>query len=304
MSTKDRLLALCVVIVWGVNFVVIRFGLDGIPPFLLGGLRFLFVLFPALFLVPIPKAPLRLLVMYGLMINFGQFAFLFSAIKLGMPAGLASLVLQAQAFFTLLLCALFFREKIRINHLLGITIAGAGIVVLAMGQAPTANITAIGFILTLFAALSWASGNIVNKRIASVSPEDNILSVVVWSAAIPILPFFLCSFLFEGPAAIVDSLTNINAKGVLSIAYLSIISTIFGYSVWGQLLSRYETWRVAPLTLLVPVVGMTAAWLVLDETLSMVQIIGAAMVMFGLLINVFGSLVNRLRTPRASGGEK
>lgn len=304
MNTRDRLLALCVVIVWGVNFVVIRFGLDGIPPFLLGGLRFLFVLFPALFLVPIPKAPLKLLVMYGLAMNFGQFAFLFSAIKLGMPAGLASLVLQAQAFGTLFLCAIFFREKIRANHLLGIAIASAGIVVLAIGQQPSANVTVIGFVLTLCAALSWASGNVVNKQIASVSPEDNILSVVVWSAAIPILPFFLCSFLFEGPEAIVDSLSNLNLKAILSIVYLSFISTIFGYSIWGRLLSRYETWRVAPLTLLVPIVGMTTAWLVLNETLSLSQIVGAVMVMIGLLINVFGALLKQLRKPPALSASK
>ncbi|PHI30583.1 EamA family transporter [Budvicia aquatica] len=300
MSTRDRILALCVVIVWGVNFVIIRFGLDGIPPFLLGGLRFLFVLFPALLFVPFPKAPLKLLVMYGLAMNFGQFAFLFSAIKLGMPAGLASLVLQAQAFFTLLLCALFFREKIRANHVLGIAVAGGGIAVLAMGQAPAANITALGFILTLCAALSWASGNLVNKRIGSVSPNDRILSVVVWSAAIPILPFFVCSYLFEGPDVIVSSLLNIDLKGVFSIIYLSFLSSIFGYSVWGNLLSRYETWRVAPLTLLVPVVGLAAAWIVLDETLSIAQISGAVMVMVGLLINVFGALIRRPRKPLSS----
>lgn len=300
MSTRDRILALCVVIVWGVNFVIIRFGLDGIPPFLLGGLRFLFVLFPALLFVPLPKAPLKLLVMYGLAMNFGQFAFLFSAIKLGMPAGLASLVLQAQAFFTLLLCALFFREKIRANHVLGIAVAGGGIAVLAMGQAPAANITALGFILTLCAALSWASGNLVNKRIGSVSPNDRILSVVVWSAAIPILPFFVCSYLFEGPDVIVSSLLNIDLKGVFSIIYLSFLSSIFGYSVWGNLLSRYETWRVAPLTLLVPVVGLAAAWIVLDETLSIAQISGAVMVMVGLLINVFGALIRRPRKPLSS----
>lgn len=295
MSIRDKFLALFVVIVWGVNFVIIKFGLDGIPPFLLGGLRFLFVLFPALLFIPRPKVPAKYLLMYGLSINFGQFAFLFSAIKLGMPAGLASLVLQSQAFFTLALCALFFKEQIRFNHVVGMIIAGIGIVVLAMGQESVANFTAIGFVLTLFAAFSWASGNVVNKQIGKVSQGGSAFSIVVWSAAVPILPFFLCSYLFEGQEAIVNSLVHIDMKGIFSIAYLSLISSILGYSIWGSLLSRYETWRVAPLTLLVPVVGLATAWLVLDETLSFTQISGVILVMLGLLINVFGALIKRMR---------
>ncbi|AKJ42333.1 EamA family transporter [Pragia fontium] len=295
MNTKDKLLALCVVIIWGVNFVVIKFGLDGVPPFLLGGLRFLFVLFPAILFVPRPKVPMKLLIMYGLAMNFGQFAFLFSAIKLGMPAGLASLVLQSQAFFTLLLCALFFREKIKLNHLLGITVAGIGITVLAMGQASAANITAIGFMLTLCAALSWASGNVVNKQIGRVSQGGSAFSVVVWSAAIPILPFFACSYLFEGSEAITHSLMNLNLKSAFSIAYLSFAASILGYSIWGNLLSRYETWRVAPLTLLVPIVGLATAWIILGETLSIAQTSGAVLVMVGLLINIFGALIKPRR---------
>lgn len=293
MNKIDRLLALCVVVIWGINFVIIKFGLEGIPPFLLGGLRFLFVLFPAVFFVRMPKVPLRLLVMYGLAMNFAQFAFLFCAIKFGMPAGLASLVMQAQAFLTLLLCALFFGEKIKINHMVGIAIAGIGIAILGMGQAPLANVTAVGFILTLCAATSWACGNVVNKHIGRVSHGDSVFSVVVWSSAIPILPFLLCSYLFEGPDVMINSLTHIDLKGILSIAYLSFAASIFGYSIWGKLLSRYETWRVAPLTLLVPLVGLAAAWIILDETLSISQLSGAILIMMGLLVNVFGGLIGR-----------
>lgn len=110
MSVKDLLLALCVVIAWGVNFVVIKVGLHTMPPFLLAGLRFALVAFPALFFVKPPKIPLRWLIAYGMTISFGQFAFLFLAINMGMPAGLASLVIQAQAFFTILLGALMLGE--------------------------------------------------------------------------------------------------------------------------------------------------------------------------------------------------
>ncbi|SUG78060.1 O-acetylserine/cysteine export protein [Salmonella enterica subsp. enterica] len=99
MSRKDGFLALLVVVVWGLNFVVIKVGLHHMPPLLLAGLRFLLVAFPAIFFVARPKVPLTLLLGYGLTISFGQFAFLFCAIKFGMPAGLASLVITGAGLF-------------------------------------------------------------------------------------------------------------------------------------------------------------------------------------------------------------
>ena len=122
MTRKDGLLALLVVVVWGLNFVVIKLGLHNMPPLMLAGLRFLLVAFPALFFVARPKIPLKLLLGYGLTISFGQFAFLFCAIKFGMPAGLASLVLQAQAFFTIILGAFVFGERLQGKQLAGITL--------------------------------------------------------------------------------------------------------------------------------------------------------------------------------------
>ncbi|MHA6313299.1 EamA family transporter [Pantoea sp. S-LA4] len=295
MSVKDMLLALCVVVAWGVNFVVIKLGLQGMPPFLLAGLRFSLVAFPAIFFVRRPPIPLRWLVVYGMTISFGQFAFLFLAIKLGMPAGLASLVLQAQAFFTLLLGALLLAEKLRWNHIAGIIIATLGMFMLAtagMAGQTTAGITLTTMMLTLAAALSWGLGNITNKIIMR-NRQVPIMSLVVWSALVPIVPFFACSLLFDGQAAILNSLLHIGLQTVLALFYLAFVATIMGYAIWGNLLSRYETWRVAPLSLLVPVVGIVTAVLVLDEHLSGQQMLGATVIIFGLLVNVFGGVVGQ-----------
>ncbi|MEC5343309.1 EamA family transporter [Brenneria populi] len=301
MVVKDRLLALCVVILWGVNFVAIKVGLQGMPPFLLAGLRFSLVALPAVFLVPAPRIPLRWLLAYGMTISFGQFAFLFCAIKLGMPAGIASLVLQAQAFFTLLIGAALLAEKLRWNHILGMLVAAAGIAVLAVGRTDTqtaAGMTLTTLLLTLAGALSWAFGNISNKVIMSQSGGVKIMSLVVWSALVPIAPFFACSWLFEGEARIVSSLANIQLSTCLSLLYLAFAATIVGYGIWGDLLARYETWRVAPLSLLVPVVGLISAALFLDESLSLLQIAGTLLIMLGLLINMFGARLRALRLAR------
>ncbi len=286
MTRKDGLLALLVVVVWGLNFVVIKLGLHNMPPLMLAGLRFMLVAFPALLFVARPAIPLRLLLGYGLTISFGQFAFLFCAIGLGMPAGLASLVLQAQAFFTIILGAFVFGERLQGKQLAGIALAIFG--VLVEGSLGGEHVPLVGFMLTLAAALSWACGNIFNKKIMSQTSRPPIMSLVVWSALIPVLPFMLASLLIDGPQTMLASLQHIDLLTILSLLYLAFIATIVGYGIWGSLLGRYETWRVAPLSLLVPVVGMASAALLLGETLSGLQLTGAVLIMAGLYINIFG----------------
>ena len=297
MSFRDTLLALCVIVAWGVNFVIIKVGLHTMPPFLLAGLRFTLVVFPAIFFVKAPKIQLRWLVAYGMTISFGQFAFLFMAIKIGMPAGLASLVIQAQAFFTILLGALILGEKLKWNHITGIFIAAIGLFMLAaagvQGQV-AGGIRLTAMMLTLAAALSWGVGNITNKVIMR-DRQVPIISLVVWSALVPIVPFFACSWLFDGKAAISYSLLNINGQTILALIYLAFVATILSYAIWGTLLVRYETWRIAPLSLLVPVVGILSAALILSEELSSQQLIGALIIIAGLLVNVFGGLLTSNR---------
>lgn len=293
MTRKDGLLALLVVVVWGLNFVVIKMGLHNMPPLMLAGLRFLLVAFPALLFVARPKIPLKLLLGYGLTISFGQFAFLFCAIKFGMPAGLASLVLQVQAFFTIILGAFVFGERLQGKQLAGISLAVFGVLVLIEGSLNGQHVALLGFMLTLAAGLSWACGNIFNKLIMQHETRPPVLSLVVWSALIPIVPFMAASFFLDGPQAMLKSLVEIDLTTILSLIYLALVASIIGYGIWGSLLGRYETWRVAPLSLLVPVVGMASAALLLGESLSLLQLGGAVLIMAGLYINVFGFRLRR-----------
>ena len=206
-----------------------------------------------------------------------------------MPAGLASLVLQAQAFFTIILGAFVFGERLQGKQLAGIALAIFGVLVLVEGSLGGEHVPLVGFMLTLAAALSWACGNIFNKKkIMSQATRPPIISLVVWSALIPVLPFMFASWLIDGPQLMLASLRQIDMLTVLSLLYLAFIATLVGYGIWGSLLGRYETWRVAPLSLLVPVVGMASAALLLGETLSGLQLAGAALIMAGLYINVFG----------------
>jgi O-acetylserine/cysteine efflux transporter len=290
MLPKDLLLALVVIIVWGMNFVVIKIGLHEMPPMLLGALRFLLAAFPAVLFIKRPQIPLRWLLAYGLTISLGQFAFLFSAMSVGMPAGLASLVLQAQAFFTLLFAVVLLDERFRLVNLFGLLVAAGGL--LLIGSQGNGLMTLAGFLLTLCAAAMWAMGNIVTRKLGKV----NLIGLVVWGSLVPPLPFFALSWLLEGPEVIESALRGFTLDTMLVLVYLAFGATILGYGLWSRLLSRYPASQVAPFSLLVPVVGLTSSALLLDERLSSLQLLGALLVMLGLLLNVGGAwLQARLR---------
>lgn len=277
------------------NFVVIKIGLDDIPPMLLGCLRFMLAAFPAILFIKRPQMPLRWLIAYGATISLGQFAFLFSAMHVGMPAGLASLVLQSQAFFTLFFAVLFLGERLRATNLVGLVIAASGLVLI--GMKGDRSMTLAGFMLTICAASMWAMGNIITRKVGKV----NLVGLVVWGSLIPPIPFFALSWFLEGPQMIESALRGIGLSSIMVLVYLAFGATILGYGLWSRLLSRYPANTVAPFSLLVPVVGLTSAAWLLGEQLDGLQAIGALLVMLGLIINVSGGwLVGRLRT--AFGG--
>ena len=290
MPLIDWLFALLVIVVWGVNFIAIKFGLVDFPPLLLGALRFMAVVFPAIFFIKRPNISFKLLLVYGLTISFGQFAFLFTSLAVGMPAGLASLLLQVQAFFTVLLAALVQHEKIRPHNLLAIAISLLGLFIINANADAGHPIPFLGLVFIFLAAFSWSTGNIVIKQAKNV----NMLSLVVWGATIPIIPFLLCSWIFEGGNLMVTSLQSATFTGIASIVYLSYGATLVGDVLWGRLLGKHPVRLIAPLTLLVPVVGLLSATWVLDEKLSTLQWLGGAVVMLGLIVNVFGPRLRKL----------
>lgn len=293
MSFKDSMLALVIIFVWGLNFVVLAIGLGEVPPLLLGGLRFLAVAAIGCLLVKRPDIPFKWWFIYAMPIGFLQFAFLFIAMANGMPAGLASLVLQSQALFTMLFASVFLQESVRLHQVLAIVLAGGGLVMIAVVSG-VGDMTLFGFILTLFAAACWALGNISSRTMSQKGYAVN-MNLVIWSSWIPPLPFFIASWLMEGPQVMQDALINISWSSIGALTYLALVATILGYSLWGYLMGRYPANQVAPLTLGVPVVGLTAAVLILGESLLLLQWIGVAFVLIGLLVNTFGArLFNRL----------
>ena len=297
MRPRDLCLALLVIVVWGLNFAVIKVGLNGVPPMLLGALRYLLAAFPALLFVRPPKVPLRLYLLYGMTMAVGQFALLFTAIHIGMSSGLASLVLQSQSFFTLLLAAWWLRESWHGNQMAGLILAGAGLVLI--GSAHGASMPLAGFGLTVAAAALWGCGNIATRAVGRYGPM-NQFAFIVWSSLVAPLPFLALAVWMDGASAVLAAVQNLSLTSLAAVGYIAWVSTLLGFGLWTFLMSRYPVNRVAPFTLLVPVVGLTTGWWVFGEQLLPVHFAGAGLLMAGLLVNVFGgpawaALMGRLR---------
>jgi O-acetylserine/cysteine efflux transporter len=278
MPTRHVLLAIAVTIVWGINFVIIHVGLASFPPLLFAGLRFTLLVFPAVLFVRRPPVRLRWLLGVGLFMSTGQFALLFVAMNRGMPAGLASLVLQLQALFTIALAMAFLGERPRPLQLAGASVAVAGIAVIGAGRARGVPIGAL--ILCIAAAVSWGIGNICNRQ--AKSPDA--FALLVWSSLVAPVPLFGLSLIFEGPHRIGHALGHLHPGGILALLYVVIVSTAFGFGAWTWLLRRHPASRVAPFTLLVPPVGIASAWIALGEQPGAAELAGALVVLVGLAL--------------------
>lgn len=300
MNRKDLALALLVVTIWGANFTVIRLGLDGVPPLLLASLRFFLAALPAIFFIRPPRVAFVYWLGYGLTVGVGQFGCLFYSIHLGMPAGVASVVLQAQIFFTLIFAAGLLQEKIYPRKIAGLLLASAGLYLVGGVSSKTAAITPAALVLILVAASFWGMSNIVVRKAAASAVARgerlDMLSLVVWSALIPPIPLLLLSIQIESPAIVLKALAGLDGKSVFSVAYLAFGATLFGYGAWSYLLSRHPANRVAPLSLLVPVAGLVTARIVLAERLTAGQWAGCLLIVAGLIVTMFGlPLLQRLR---------
>ncbi len=290
LSRGDLLRALAVVVIWGLNFVVMKLGLQGLSPMLLGALRFTAASLPFLLFVPRPALPWRFVVGYGLAQGLGQFGFLFLGLQLGMTAGMASVVMQTQAFFTLLLAAPLLGERAKPWQWGGLLLAFGGLMTigLAHGEGP-GQMTLAGFVLTLGAAFMWAVSNLVARRAAQAGAYAPF-PFIVWSSVVPIGPFFALAWWSDGSAAVWAQLQSLNGTGLLAVAYLAFLATLLAYTLWTQLLQRHAAGRVTPFSLLVPVVGLWAAYAFLGETPAPLQWLGAAAVLCGLVVNQVGGL--------------
>jgi O-acetylserine/cysteine efflux transporter len=280
-----------VVAVWGLNFVLIKVALYDLPPFTLAAVRFFFTAFPAVFFIPRPKVPWLSLAGYGLSTFTLQFAFLFTAMRLGMSAGLSSMVLQVQVFFTMGLAVFFFKERPSLLKIIGAVISFVGVALVGLHSNQDVNL--LGLLMLLCAALSWATGNIVSKSLGNINP----LALVVWGGLIACPVLAILAGVVEGPQVFAHSIANISLPGIGAVTYIVYLSTHFGYSLWSWLIREYHASTIAPFTLLVPVFGFISSAILLGEEITDWKIHAGILVITGLLVNLYSTRKMRITKP-------
>ena len=279
MRPVHYLLALLVVVLWGVNFIFIDFGLRDWPPLLLVAVRFTFVVVPAIFFVKFPHGNFRRILLIGVFMSAGQFGLLYTAMFLGLPAGLTSIVIQIQAAFTVLVAALALKEFPSRRQIIGILIGLSGLGVI--GLSLQASVPIAAFLVALAASLSWAIGNVIAR---GVKEGTNGVQMTVWSAIVVPVPLFALSVLIDGPAEVAQALTHPTWGVVASVVYTAGCASLVGYVIWNSLLARFPASQVAPFSLLVPLVGVVSAWLVLGDRPTVPELIGGALLLLGVAV--------------------
>ncbi|MFG2087871.1 MULTISPECIES: EamA family transporter [unclassified Spirillospora] len=281
MRSRHVALATLIAALWGFNFVPIRVALDDFPPLLMASLRFAAAALPAVFFVRRPPVPARWLVLVGVPLGVGQFGLLFLGMHMGMPAGLASVVLQVQAIFTALFAGLLLRERLTVRQIAGMVVAFTGVTLIGVAQAEGGSPVG-AFLICLLAAASWGLANVAMRRMnqAARGPVD-AFGFMVWVSLVPPLPLLALSLIFEGPGAVPEAARNLSFAGVASMAFIAYVSTLCCFGAWGWLMRRYEASTVAMYSLLVPPFGLASAGLLLGEHVDATRLTGAALVIAG-----------------------
>jgi O-acetylserine/cysteine efflux transporter len=300
LAPRDLALVVVVVTLWGFAFVPIKWALVEVPPLMLAALRFLLAGIPAVFLIARPSMPWTTVVAYGVAIGVLQYGLMFLGMKLGMPAGLSSLVMQLQVYFTIALAVLFAGDRMHRWNVVGALVALGGVALLGYAKL-TEGVAAsfLGFVLLIFGALAWGAGNVIAKRAAGV----DMVALVVWSSLVPPPILALLSFATEGGAEAFRAVAQASWITWATVLFLAWGATLFGFSVWNRLLHRYPAPLISPFALLIPISGLASGAAFLGERLSAMQAAGVALVFAGLAVNVYGpGLWARLRVASHARG--
>ncbi|PZQ48077.1 MAG: O-acetylserine/cysteine exporter [Micavibrio aeruginosavorus] len=287
MHRKDIFLVLLVTVLWGLSFTVIKIGVADMPPLFLCAMRFLFTAIPAAFFIKKPQTSWAILASFGLCLGVAVFGLLFVGIKQGMGAGLSSVIMQAQVFFTILLSSFIFKEHLQKHQWAACLLCFAGLGVLAMEQSQPSAL--VPFLIVMAASFCWGCANIITKKAGNI----DMVGFIVYSSLFSPIPLIGLSFVLDGPEAILHGIEAMTWTSVLAIGYLAFLATLLAFSLWSHLLQKYKAPVVTPFALLVPVSGMLCAMIFLGERITMMEMAGGALIFTGLIINIMGS---RLRT--------
>lgn len=281
MTLKHIFAAIFVAALWGSNFSAIKISFDAFGPFTQLTLRFICASIPFLPFVKRPNCSWKLVGQFALYNWVLQLSFISLALHYGLPAGLSSLLMQSQNLFTLgLSCCLFgYRPTVGEVVGLGISLLGIGLIGLHVGGS---NGYFWPFVLVLLAALSVSKCNLIFKN---RSEPIHMLSLVVWSCLLPIVPMGVMALQFEGVDGIVSSFHLMTPRTIGAVLYTVIFPTLVGYTIFASLLKKYEPVHVVPFTLLIPIFAIGTSHVMTGEVVTWVHMLAGTFIIGGLMIN-------------------
>jgi len=280
MKSMHLLIALSVVVVWGLNFSIIKLGVNEMDPLILTGLRFLFAAIPAILFIPKPKVAWPIIATYGILFGVGVWGMLTLSIHVGMSAGMASLLLQSSAFISVLLGTVFLKESLSPAKITGLLLSVIGLILIF--TITDGSVTGLGILLALVAAVSLSLITLIIKT----NTINEMFSFVVWSCIFAPMPLFMLSYLLQGSEGFISLAQNISFSGLFSIMFQAYPVTLLGYFLWNKLTVIYPMSTMAPLTLLVPIFGFLGSVIFYQEPIGLTKAIAFSLIILGLTITL------------------
>lgn len=272
--------AIFVAAIYGLSFVAIRIAVEDLPPLLMTAYRYLLAALPWIVIFARPAMPLSMIIAYGVMQGAVMFGLVFTAISLGMPAGLTSLVVQTQIFFTLIFAFLFFGERPNRFQIAGLCIGAGGIALL--GAAET-TVPLIPFLMVIGSAAAWGLANMIAKR--AKPPKGTELGFIAWSSLPGAIVLFALSSVIEGTIPFVFPVAP-TWSVILSVLFLGLVTQLLAFALWVNLLSNHPASSVMPFALLIPVFGIGSTTLVFSEPFTPLIAAASIIVMCGLALSM------------------
>ena len=296
MKKKHLALALLVTFVWGINFPITKLGLDSTDPFVLTGVRFALAAIPLVFFIRRPSVHFGYVAAYGLIFGIGMWGAINYGIAVGVAPGIASLIIQLSAFFTMFWGALLFRERLRPAQWIGAAVVLIGLTGIFVAQQGAHQI--FGIALIVLSAVAWSIGNVIIKK----SGVKEIFSFMVWASLFPPIPMLAATWLIEGGRPFVTTWHNIDSLALFSLAFQVYLATHFSYWGWNSLMKLYPVSTVAPLSLMIPVFGIATSILLIGERVHPAEMVSIMVIITGLAIGIYrrGSTAAMARTARVS----
>lgn len=275
MKPIHSLLAIACTAIWGLNFVITKIGLEELPPIFFTCLRYTVIAIPCAFFIRRGELSWDLIIKVGVSLGVFMFTLAFIGIKLGVSAGLTSLLMQTQIIYIIILSSILLKDRPKLPQIIGIAISacGIGILIWSFYESPTL----IGLCFVLAGAFSGSITSIFMKQ----GGNYDAFKLMVWMSIIPPIPLLGISLIFETGQW--ESLMAASYKGIGAVYFNAYVSTLLGFGASAYLIKVYSPNILAPYLFLVPIFGFSAGYLILGETLEPSTFIASLIIMIGLL---------------------